>query len=454
MSTPEWLDGLSWDAIADEALEVFRDLLRIDTTNPPGNEEAACALLSGLLQEDGIEHEVFPVDDGRANLVARIRGNGDEEPLLLAGHLDVVEVGDAAAWQHPPFGAEIHDGYLWGRGTIDMKNMVAMELACLRALHRHARAGALKRDVIFAAVADEEAGCELGSLWLAREHPERVRARYAFGEFGGFTRHVGDLRICPVQIAEKGVCWLRIRARGAGGHGGFPGPDNALGAIGAAAHRLTTEATPLHVTPVMEDFVRTLASHQPFPRGLVFQQVLNRHLGEVVLRKVLPDRDIARNLYALLHNTANPTVLRAGNKLNVVPAEAELQVDGRTLPGQTDEDLIREVREIIGDGYEIEVIKSMPPVNGDPGDPVFDVIREVLGRMDPGVVVVPNLVWGFTDAKAWSSLGATCVGFSPVRLGREDSFQELLHAVDERIPVEGFRFGVRALIEVVARVAS
>jgi acetylornithine deacetylase/succinyl-diaminopimelate desuccinylase-like protein len=303
-------------------------------------------------------------------------------------------------------------------------------------------------------VADEEAGCELGSLWLVREHPDRVRAQYAFGEFGGFTRHVGELRICPVQIAEKGVCWLRIRARGMGGHGGFPGPDNALGAIGAAAQRLTDTSTPLHVTPVMERFVHTLAAHQPFPRGLVFQQVLNRHIGDLVLKRVLPDRDIARNLYALLHNTANPTVLRGGAKLNVVPAEAELQVDGRTLPGQTDEDLIREVREIIGEDYEIEVIKSMPPVDGDPGDPVFDVIREVLGRMDPGVVVVPNLIWGFTDAKAWSSLGATCVGFSPVRLNREDSFQELLHGMDERIPVEGFRFGLRALIEVVARVVS
>lgn len=453
MSETDWIGDLPWDAIADEALDVLRELLRIDTTNPPGNEEQACALLSGILQDEGIAHEVFPVAEGRANLVARLEGDGSEAPILLAGHLDVVEVGDEAAWTHPPFGAEIHDGYLWGRGAIDMKNMVAMELACLLALHRHA-AGRLRRDVIFAAVADEEAGCELGSLWLVREHPEQVRARYAFGEFGGFTRRVGDLRICPVQIAEKGVCWLRIRARGAAGHGGFPGPDNALGAIGAAAHALATRSTPLHVTPVMEGFVGTLARHQPFPRGLVLQQVLNQHLSALVLDRVLPDRDTARNLHALLHNTANPTVLRAGGKINVVPGEAELEVDGRTLPGQDAEDLIREVREIIGDGYEIEVIKSMPPVDGDPRDPVFDVIREVLGRMDPGVVVVPNLIWGFTDAKAWSSLGATCVGFSPVRLGPEDEFQELLHGVDERIPVEGFRFGVRALIEVIGRLVG
>ena len=452
MSSPGWLSDLDWEALTDEALELFRGLLQLDTTNPPGNEHSACRLISELLTREGIHHEVLEAAPGRTNLVARLRCDAGEEPILLASHLDVVGA-DAAQWSHPPFAAEIADGYIWGRGAIDMKNMTAMEIACLLALHRHAR-DRLTRDVILAAVADEESGCELGSLWLARNHPDKVRAQYTFGELGGFTLHIGASRICPVQVAEKGVCWLRVRAEGEGGHGSIPIQGAAIERIAEAALRLSQVCTPLRVTPLMRQFVQSLAALQPFPRGPILRMVLHPWTSRFILDKVMPDKRQARLFHALLHDTATPTVLDGGDKVNVIPAAAEMLVDGRTLPGQTEDAFVAEVREIIGEGFEIEVIRFMPAVDGPLDDPIIAVIQEVIDELDPGVVAIPNLVPGFTDAKAWSSLGSTCIGFSPVKLGPDDAFASLFHGVDERIPVDGFRFGVRALLEVVARIAT
>ena len=452
MSSPRWIESLDWDAVQAEALDLLCQLLRVDTTNPPGNEAAACALIADVLGREGIEHEVFVVAPGRANLVARVRGEGRADPVLLSSHVDVVSA-EGGAWTHPPFAGEIHDGNVWGRGALDMKNMTAMELAVLLAVHRHA-GGRHRRDIVLAAVADEEAGCELGSLWLARNHPDKVKARYVFGEIGGFTLHLGESRICPVQVAEKGVCWLRIRVRGEGGHGSIPRPDTPMERIAEAAVRLSRATPPLIVADVMRHFVEQVARRQPFPRGAVLRLVMNPWASNLILEKVMPDRNQALLFNSLLHNTATPTVLTAGDKVNVIPPEAELLVDGRTLPGQTAEDLVAQLREIIGDGYEIEVMRFMPAVDGPVDDPVIGVIQEVLDELDPGVVAVPNMIPGFTDAKAWSSLGATCIGFSPVRLGPDDVFSTLFHGVDERIPVEGFHYGVRALLEVVARVAG
>jgi acetylornithine deacetylase/succinyl-diaminopimelate desuccinylase-like protein len=247
---------------------------------------------------------------------------------------------------------------------------------------------------------------------------------------------------------------MTLRARGTGGHGSIPNADNAVAHIGEVARRLIEQPTPMHVGPVMRHFIDALARTQPAVRGAVLRQMTNPLLSALILDRVLPDREQARLFHALLHNTATPTVCRAGESVNVVPAVAELDVDGRTLPGQTSEDLVAEVRAIVGDDIEIEVTRSLPAMDGDPADPVLAVIQEVMDQLDPGVTVVPNIMPGFTDAKAWSRLGCVCFGFAPVKLAPDLKFSELFHGVDERIPVEGFRFGVRALVEVVARVAG
>ena len=449
MPAPNWLQNVDWEQVQPEALDILQRLLRIDTTNPPGNELAACQLIADVLEAEGIHHELFEVAPGRANLVARLEGGGGK-PVLLSAHLDVVEA-DAEAWRFPPFAGEIHEGCVWGRGAIDMKNMAAMELACMLAVKRHS-GGKIGRDLIFAAVADEEAGCELGSLWLARHHPQKVRAEIAIGELGGFTVHVGESRIVPVQVAEKGICWLKITAHGEGGHGSIPSRESAIARVGEAAQRLGRTDLPMHVTPVVRHFIEQLASLQPAVKRIVLKQLLQPRASNWILDHVIPDAEQAQLFRVLLRNTAAPTVLNAGSKVNVIPTMAELRVDGRTLPGQGDGAFLDEVRAVIGDGFDIEIERSLPPVEGSVDDPILSVIQEVIDELDPGAVVIPNTIPGFTDAKAWSSLGSRCIGFSPIRLGPDLPFKKMFHGVDERIPVDGFQFGVRALIETVARI--
>jgi len=445
----EPIDKVDWPSVLEESLELFRTLLRFDTTNPPGDEIEAARWLHELFTTEGIDSELLESAPGRGNVVARLRGDGSGgDPILLSAHLDVVPA-DPARWTHPPFAAEIHDGYLWGRGTIDMKNMAAMEVTAMLLLHR--RGAKLKRDVIFAGVADEEAGCEFGSLFLAREHPELIRGEYAISEIGGFTQHVAGRRFYPVQVAEKGMCWMTIRAEGTSGHGSLPAADNPIAKIARAAELLDAVRLPHHRTSVVDRFIRTLADHSPFPSSVILRSLLSPSMSDVVLDRIFPEKSLAATFDAALHNTANPTILRGGSKVNQVPDFAELQVDGRMLPGQTGADIVREIRAVIGPDYDIRIDKELPAVVGDAQDPIAGMITEILERHDPGAVVVPTMIPGFTDAKAYDQLGMKCWGFSPVKLPPDLNFAQMFHGVDERIPVDGYKFGVKALFELVTR---
>ena len=411
---PKGFEPREWGEICGEATALFQALLRIDTTNPPGNETEAAQYLRRVLEEDGLEAEIIEGGEGRGNLVCRLESGSSEPPLLLATHLDVVPAGDLERWTHPPFAAELADGMIWGRGAVDMKNMVAMSAMVMKLLRR--REARLRRDVIFAAVADEEAGCAHGSRFLVEKHPDKVRAGYALGEVGGYTVTVGRARVMLVQTAEKGICWLRIRVRGEAGHGSMPRRDSAVVRLSEALARLGAGSLPQHNTPVVEAFIRQAA--------------------------------------AQLHNTVSPTVLRAGEKTNVIPDSAVAELDGRTLPGQRPEDLIAELRALVGSelDMEIEVIEQAPAsVNHPPDSPLWDCIRSVVRRHDPGLAVLPYMIPGYTDAKYFGQLGARWYGFSPVRLeaGSGLSFASLFHGIDERIPEDGVHWGLQALHEVV-----
>jgi acetylornithine deacetylase/succinyl-diaminopimelate desuccinylase-like protein len=362
-------------------------------------------------------------------------------------HLDVVEA-DPTRWRHHPFKAEIADGYVWGRGALDMKNMAAMAVTVLALLKRSGVR--LRRDVIFAGVADEEAGCDLGSRFLVDEHPDLVRAEYALGEVGGFTMNIAGRSFYPIMTAEKGLCWLRLRARGTPGHGSLPREDNATVLLARAVARLGRRRLPQHTTSHVTDFVRKVGAHLPLAQRVVFHRLLNPKTAPAVLR-ILPDRGLARSFAAVLSNTASPTVLRAGAKINVIPEEATCEIDGRTLPGQTDEAFIRELKEAIGPDLEVEVLKSAPPVETSAGTPLFDAICRTLREHDPVALPVPYLMPGFTDAKSWSRLGTKCYGFVPIRFDAADPvrFAELFHSDDERVPVEGFKWGVGVLFDLV-----
>jgi acetylornithine deacetylase/succinyl-diaminopimelate desuccinylase-like protein len=431
------------------AQRLCQELLRIDTTNPPGNERPAADLLAGELSAAGIDPVLLESAPRRANLVARLAGSGELPPLLLTAHLDVVEA-DASAWAHPPFSGELADGYLWGRGAIDMKNMAAMAVAIMTRLAREKVR--LRRELIFAAVADEEMGCRMGSAWLCAHHPERVKAEYALGEQGGFPIYLGNTMFVTVQVAEKGFAWLRARVKGEPGHGSMPREDSAVVRLCAAIARLGKTRLPLHSTPVVADFFDAVARRQkplvrPLAGRLLRPEIVSR------LLPLLPDKSIARAMLAMLSNTASPTVLRAGNKTNVIPGVAEVEIDGRTLPGQTTEDLLRELRAVLGPDVELEVMRDEPPVVTEPArSPLYDAIAAAVVSAEPEAVVVPCLIPGYTDAKFFTRLGMRWYGFTPVKFPRGVRFADLYHGTDERIPVEGLAWGTRILADVVDRV--
>lgn len=439
--------------IADRALEehAFRlcqELLRIDTTNPPGNERPAADLVAKEFRDAGLDPIVLESAPTRGNVVVRLKGNGKKRPLLLTGHLDVVEH-DPGKWKHPAFAGEVHEGCLWGRGALDMKNFVAMSVAIITRL---AREGAVPdRDIIFAGVADEEAGCKYGSLWLCENHRELVDAEYAIGEGGGFHISVAGKRFFTVQVAEKGVCWVKATFHGEPGHGSMPREDSAVIKMAEGIARLGKQGLPSHATPVVEEFLDAVSASQPKIVGTLLKRVLAGPLGPRVA-KLLPDPSVRRGFTAMLGNTASPTVIRAGNKTNVIPGIAEAEIDGRILPGQTEADFLRELHAVLGHECDLEVMHSLPPVVTYPKESeLYDTLLAVMGEVEPETPVVPYMLPGFTDAKAFTQIGAKWYGFAPVKLPPEIRFADLFHGHDERIPVDGLAWGTRVLADVVTR---
>lgn len=444
------LAELDWQQEGDEALELLRELLRFDTTNPPGNEAACAEHLADFLRDGGLEPEILRPAPGRANVVTRLRGDGSQPPLLLNAHLDVVPA-DPERWSHPPFAAEIHDGYLYGRGAIDMKNMAAMSAVVMRLARRTGLP--LRRDLIFAAVADEEVGCGQGSGWLVDHHPDKVRAEYALGELGGYSLHLNGRTLYPIQVAEKGLCWLRARVEGTPGHGSIPREDNAVVRLAEALARIGRTRLPMHVGAAVDRFVREMAAAQPLPARAVLPLILKKRLSPLVIDNLVPDPSVRRVFHALVRNTVTPTVARAGAKTNVIPGRAEAELDGRIALGSSEQELLAELRAVAGPDVRFEVIESGPPVETSPDTELFALLSRVVSDHDPGAVAIPYVIPGFTDARSWSRLGTRCYGFSPVRFDpRHDvKFADLYHGDDERIPVEGFHFGLRMLADAVFR---
>jgi acetylornithine deacetylase/succinyl-diaminopimelate desuccinylase-like protein len=441
------LTMIDWQAAGDEAVGYFKDLLRFETVNPPGNERPAAEYLAWILAQEGIEAQLIEREPGRTNLVARLKGSGARGPLLLNGHLDVVPV-EREQWLYDPFGAEEAEGCIWGRGAIDMKNMVTMSLMAMLLLKR---SGArLERDLIFAAVADEEAGSTQGALHLVEQHPELVRSEYVLNEVGGYTLHTGAARVYPVQVSEKGICWFELVAEGEPGHGSMPHPNNAVVKLARALSTLGQKRLPLHVTPVVEQFLRALASRSPSPQRQAMPLLLQPRFADHLLR-VIERQDPARatGLNAMLRNTVSPTVVAAGRKVNVIPSQARAQVDGRVIPGQSVEDFLREVQRLIGNELKINVLTQHDGTVFPSTTPLYEAICRSVERHDPGSVAVPYMIPGFTDSFAYGKLGAVCYGFSPTRLGPDLNFARMYHGHNERIPVDGFRWGLRVLFEVV-----
>ncbi|MBN2498349.1 MAG: M20/M25/M40 family metallo-hydrolase [Deltaproteobacteria bacterium] len=433
-------------ALAEEGLEHFVKLLTFNTSNPPGNETPAARYLAEVLEREGLDPVVIESAPGRGNVVARLEGDGSDAPLLLFGHLDVVPA-EPEHWEADPFAAEIRDGYLYGRGAVDMKNMVAMSLATILWLKRNAHS--LRRDVIFAAVADEECGGKMGAGFLVDHHPDLLRAEHALCEVGGFRIDIMGRSYFPVQVAERGAAWCRARFRGQPGHGSVPDPDSAIHRLARGLVRLERKGLPLHATETVRHFVETVAARQRLHVRMALKALLNPLTSGKAM--AVMDDEQARLFNAQLHNTATPTSIRGGEKINVIPSSAEVDLDGRVLPGQTWESFQAELQKVLGEEAEIELVDWMEPLVYSYDTPLFDTIRRVITEREPDAEVVPYLLTGLTDAKHLDRLGIVTYGFSPMNNDPGEKIARLAHGHNERIGVDAFKWGLDVLCEVVER---
>jgi acetylornithine deacetylase/succinyl-diaminopimelate desuccinylase-like protein len=413
---------ISWKAFQQEALDCLRALIRLDTTNPPGNERIAADYIADVLGAHGVESVIRESAPTRASLIARYRGTDSSKgALLLSSHTDVVPV-ERSGWTREPFSGEIAEGCVWGRGAIDMKSKCATDLVLMTALKR---AGAKPdRDVIMAAVADEEAGSDYGAKFLVERHPELVRADYVLNEVGGFTIHLRNRRFYPIQIAEKGFVTIKMKVTAMPGHGSMPRSDTAISRISELITKIVKTPMRKNVSPFMRKTLEELGVPVDSP-GPLFQP--------------------------MLANTVSPTILRAGYKDNVIPGEATIVLDGRTLPGEDPESFMAELREIVGPEPTFELIKTAPPAETSQDTPLYELIKETIEAADPGARAIPWMIPGATDNKFYSKLGAACYGFSPVKLEPHMPFGTLYHGNDERLPIEGFNWGLKVYAEVVLK---
>jgi acetylornithine deacetylase/succinyl-diaminopimelate desuccinylase-like protein len=378
--------------------------------------------------------------------VARLRGEGVAAPLLLQGHVDVVST-SGQRWAHPPFAGVRADGFVWGRGALDMKSGVAMMVAAVLRVAAGGRRSA--GDIVVALLSDEEAGGDLGARFLVDRHAALLDGvRYAIGEFGGFSMEIAGRRFYPIQVAEKQVCWLRATVRGPAGHGSLPMRGGTVAGLARLLRTLDRRRLPVHVTDVPRRMLETIADELPAPAAPAIRGLLNPRLTDALLRML---GEPGRAFDPLLHNTVNATIVRAGDQVNVVPSEATVDLDGRMLPGFAPDALLAELRSLIGDHVELEVLRHEPAAPAEPDLTLFGLLSDVLRERDPRGTTVPMLLPGVTDARIFAKLGIQTYGFLPMQLPPELRFLELIHAADERLPADAMEFGTDTIHAVLER---
>jgi len=424
---------------------LLQKLIGFNTTNPPGNEAECILFINNLLQDAGVETVILESIPGRLNLVARMKGKGNSRPFLMYGHADVVTA-DGQEWKYPPFEGIIEDGCVWGRGALDMKGALAMMIcAVLRVRNEGIEPPC---DIILAVVSDEENDGRLGAGYLVEHHKDLFRdVQYAIGELGGFTMHMAGKSYYPVMIAEKQRCCLRTIIKGPGGHGSIPLRNGAMAKLAYVLNRLNTGRLPVHITPPVRQMVDSLAGHLPFPQSAVVRGLLYKAFTDRILSFMGSSGAIFE---PLLHNTVNATIVRGGDRINVIPGEIVLELDGRILPGFGPEHIINELKAFIGLDLEFEATSfDRGPEKVDMS--LFDTLARVLQTFDPKAIPIPFVISGVTDARFFARLGIQTYGFTPMLLPEDLNFSKLFHAADERIPVEAVEFGTNAIFELLKR---
>jgi acetylornithine deacetylase/succinyl-diaminopimelate desuccinylase-like protein len=435
---------MSSPPLHERPVELLQRLIRFDTTNPPGGERPCIAWVEQLLEESGCSVRIVARDPERPNLIARLPGDGRAPPFLMQGHIDVVPA--KGSWSHPPFAGEIADGYVWGRGALDMKGGVAMMLAAfLRAAASDTRPPG---DVLLCVLSDEEAGGDLGARFVVEDHPELFEGvRFAIGEFGGFTFELAGRRFYPIMVAEKQLCVVRAVLRGPAAHGSLPVRDGAMGRLGALLAALDRRRLPVHVTPVARSMIEAIAAELPVPAAMPLRALLRRRLTDRVLDRLGKRGQL---FDVVLHNTASATIVRGGHAANVVPGEASVDLDCRLLPGFGPDDVLRELRALAGVEIDFDVLRYDPgPAKPDLG--LYGTLSGILRELDPVARPVPLLFPAVSDGRFFARLGIQTYGFLPMQLPTDMRFMDLVHAEDERIPVDTLDFGTTAIHRLLAR---
>jgi acetylornithine deacetylase/succinyl-diaminopimelate desuccinylase-like protein len=439
-----------WRAVESETISRLQAIIRFDTTNPPGNELPLARYLESALRADGIETDLLEVGDNRAQLIGRIRGSGAKRPLILLAHMDVVGV-EREKWTRDPFGGEVHDGYLYGRGAIDDKGMLAANLMAMLLLKREGVQ--LDRDIVFIATSDEEAGGDWGMGWLVEHHPDLLNAEFALNE-GGRTRIIeGGRTYLAVQSAEKVSHVVTVTATGSAGHAAIPLPDNAIFRLARALESLSMYTEPVILTDITRQFFGKLAEIWPdaVEKGAMTDLASGEPKRIEAGAKVLSGTAVFN---AVLRNGISPTVVTGGKQFNVLPATAEAVLNVRTLPGHSIDKVINRLRAVVTEpGVTIEVTdRGHDAPASQPISEMFLAIVDAARELDPTIAVVPYLSTGFTDSARLRRLGIQAYGVLPFPMGEAD--ERRMHGADERVPLKSLHFGVRLIYGAMRRVCG
>ncbi|RJS78964.1 M20/M25/M40 family metallo-hydrolase [Candidatus Bathyarchaeota archaeon] len=440
--------------VENEVTEVLSNLIRINTTNPPGNESEAARYVGEILEEEGFKCEYFESTPGRGSVITRIKGVNRSPSLLLLSHLDVVPA-NPKEWSVDPFSGIVKDGFVWGRGAVDMKSMTAMEIMVMKLLKRNKVKP--KGDIILAATADEEKGGRMGAGWLVQNHLEKVKADYVINEGGGLAIPIDGKNVYTIQTAEKGILWFKIKAEGTPGHGSIPtAADNAILRMGKILEKIGRYRSKITIVPTVKQFLEELAKESELARQALSVLIRKPGMADYILDKVAErDKVMAEEIRATLRMTVAPTIVHGGVKENVIPSECEAVFDCRILPGQKPSEALEELKNVLKEDVdlkklEFEVIEANEPSESPTNTSLYKQIVSTIKEFEPTCAVAPILLTGGTDSRYFRKVGSVCYGFQPMKADLPyGEILKMVHGIDERISIENLVFGTSVLYNIV-----
>lgn len=445
METKKIIEGINWENIKEEATIHLSNLIKIDTTNPPGRELSACEYLMDILRRENITSEIFVSDSERGNIVSKMEGFENKEPLLLLSHLDVVTA-EEDKWEIPPFSGKVIDNFIWGRGAIDCKGLVVQELMVFLLLKRLGISP--RHHLIFSATADEEKGGDMGVRWLIDHHFEKIRAGYVINEGGVGIKFRGK-NFYFVQTAEKGICWFKVRAYGTAGHGSIPTDDNSIIHLSQIIDKISKRKKGFKITSTAQELLKVFSREFKIPYPII--KLFINVFGLPALLLLVPDKGVRQMFSAILSNTFTPTVLRGGAKTNVIPSECEVEIDCRILPDENPEEVFRSLKNYLNK-YQIEIIplEANLATESSCHTTFYKVISETLQDFDRTSVIVPFMQTGATDSRFLRQKNMECYGFFPFVVdGNHSEYLKMIHGHNEKTSKDNLLFGIKMLFSVV-----